>query len=418
MQFIISIIPVGINASDYNNSVFYLKEDISFMIKQINETLLSKYLGELVEFGPRFTGTESCDNAAQYIYNEFEKLNLDVFYDEWNSKDYQSKNIVANLKGSKSNNDEIIIICAHYDTTETSPGANDDGSGIASMLTIANICCKYSFNNSIRFIAFSGEEIGTYGSHHYAKEAYNNGDNIIAVLNLETFGYTSGNGEELFILKTPRTEWLSKFSNEIAEIYYEYHNLDLIAIGNRPCDHQAFLEFGYDAVQYVQLNRDDYPLHTPEDSIDKINFPYLTNVTKLMLAITGELANKKIDIQIRILTPYEGYLYFMDNPLIQLPGFNKMFKLDLRGMTYLIGKAIVRVNITTNSEIESVFFCIDGLSTFYGECKEPPYEWKIQQCVWRSVPLIGRHTIGVYVWTKDKNVAYDEMDIFVIIPIY
>jgi hypothetical protein len=193
--------------------------------------------------------------------------------------------------------------------------------------------------------------------------------------------------------------------------------LSLIEIGNRPCDHQAFLEFGYDAVQYVQLNRGDYPLHSPEDSMDKINFPYLTNVTKLILAITGELANRPIDIQIRIITPYEGYLYLMDFPLIQLPGFNRMSRLGLRGMTYITGKTIVRVNITTNSEIESVFFCIDGFSNFYGECKEPPYEWEIQRSIWRSLPLIGKHTIGVYVWTKDKKVAYDEMDIFSIIPI-
>jgi len=413
-----TIIPIGINATDIYELSDCMNQDIIDIINQVNKSLVSKYLEELVEFGPRYTGTESCNNAAHYLYGEFEKLNLDVYYDEWKYIEYQCKNVVATFKGYNPNSNAIIIICAHYDTTKTSPGANDDGSGVATMLAIANICSKYSFNHTIRFIAFSGEEVGTYGSHDYAKKAYYREENIIAVLNLETFGYTSDEGKELFILKTARTEWLSHFSNDIAEKYYQFHNLNLIEIGNRPCDHQAFLDFGYDAVQYVQLNRDDYPLHTPEDSFDKINFSYLTNVTKLILAIAVELANKPIEVQIRIVTPYEGYFYIIDTPLIKLPGFNKMFRLGFRGMTYIFGTAVVRVNITTESEIESVFFCIDGISDFYGECKEPPYEWKIQKSVWRNLPLIGKHTIGAYVWTKDKKVAYDEMDIFVITPLY
>ena len=409
-----TIIPVKINATDNYNLVEKQAYNIIDMINEVNKSVISKYLNELVEFGPRYTGTESCNDAAQYIYDEFNKLDLDVYFDEWEYIQYKSKNIVATLKGSDSNSDAVFIICAHYDTTKTSPGANDDGSGIAAMLTIANICSKYSFNHTLRFIAFSGEEIGTYGSYAYAKKAYYKGENIIAVLNLETFGYTSGEGKELFILKTKRTEWLSQFSIEISEKYYQYHNLNLIPIGNRPCDHQPFLDFGYDALQYVQLNRDDYPLHTPDDSIDKINFNYLTNVTKLILTIVVELIEKKLDVQIRITTPYEGYFYFMDKPILKLLGINKLSKLGLRGMTYILGKTIVRVNVTSQSEIESVFFGIDGVSFFYAEVKEPPYEWKIEKSVWQKLPLFGKHTINVYVWTKDKKVAYDEMDILVL----
>jgi hypothetical protein len=330
---------------------------------------------------------------------------------------FESQNVIATLPGSNPSDDTMIIICAHYDTTETSPGANDDGSGIATLLALANIFSSCSFDHTIRFIAFSGEEVGTIGSHHYAKQAYEQDENIIAVLNLETFGYTSSGGRELFLLKTARTEWISQFSHAIAETYHPFHQLDLITIGNRPCDHQAFLEFGYDAVQYVQLNRDDYPLHSPEDSLDKINYHYLTNVTRLMLAIAGELAFKPIDVQIKIITPYEGYLYVKDAPLIQLPGYNKVSRLGLRGMTYLIGSTTVSVEITTDDAIESVFFCIDGISEFYGERKEPPYEWHIQSSVWRSLPLIGHHTVGVYVWTDERTVAYDEMDFFALFPI-
>jgi hypothetical protein len=383
------------------------------MINEVDESLLSNYLEGLIKYGPRFTGSENCLKAAHYIYDEFEKLNLDVYFDSWKYARYKCQNVVATLNGVDSSSDIVYIVCAHYDTTLNSPGANDDGSGIATLLAMANICSRYSFNHTISFIAFSGEEVGTFGSHAYAKKSYEEGDNIKAVLNLETFGYTSKGGKELFILKTKRTEWISQFSQEISEKYSQFVNLAIIPIDNRPCDHQAFLNYGYDGVQYVQLNRDDYPLHSPEDSLDKINYSYLVNVTKLILAITGELADKPNDIQIRITAPYEGYFYVFDHPFIHLPGYNIPYS-GLRGMTYIIGDAIVRVNISTKADIMSVFFCIDEASHFYGECKEPPFEWKIQKSSWSTVPLMGKHTVGVYVCTTDGKVAYDEMDIFVI----
>jgi len=140
----------------------------------------------------------------------------------------------------------------------------------------------------------------------------------------------------------------------------------------------------------------------------------LDTTLSLQLKKSIELIEKKIDVQIRITTPYEGYFYFMDNPITKLIGINKLSKFGLRGMTYIIGKTIVRVNITSKSDIESVFFGIDGVSLFYAEIKEPPYEWKIEKSVCQKLPLFGKHTINVHVWTKDKKIAYDEMDIFVL----
>lgn len=416
------------NTDSINKKIIEAKNldaEIIDMINRVNQSLISKYLEGLVTFGPRYTGTESCDEAAEYIYYEFKSMSssIDVEYSEWGGmgtprepiphlKYFTSKNVVATINGANPESDAIFIICAHYDTTKTSPGANDDGSGVATMMAIASICSQYSFNHTLRFIAFSGEEVGTVGSHAYAKEAYDRGDNIKAVLNLETFGYTSAGSREFYILKTARTEWLSCFSQEITEKYNQFINLNLVAIGNRPCDHQAFLEYGYDAVQYVQLNRDDYPLHSPEDSLDKINYSYLVNVTRMILTIVAELAEKPINLQIRITTPYERCFYILDYPILRLPGFN-IGATGLRGMTYILGSATVRVNITTTSKIQRVYFCIDGIADWHGECKEPPYEWKIRKSAWSNIPLKGKHLIGVYVVTEDGKTAYDEMDVFV-----
>jgi hypothetical protein len=384
------------------------------LIEQVNESLISNYLEGIVSFGPRYTGTESCRKSAEYIFNEFKNQGLNVSYQKWNSLGFSSQNVIGSLNNKESNIDSTIIICAHYDTTETSSGANDDGSGIASLLTLSNIFSKVSLNHTLRFIAASGEEIGTFGSHFYSKYCYDNGDDIIAVINLDTIGYTTDNGGNfLYLLKTDRSQWIASMTQEICNEFGDFVNLIVKPIANRRNDHQSFIEYGFDAVQFVQLERGDYPLHTPEDTLDKINYSYLTKVVKLVLILSYKIGKKEFDIRVRINSPKEGYLYFLNNPIINLPGFN-IRGTGLRGMTYLIGKTIAGIDISTNENISSVAYCIDGHSSFSGFLQEPPFEWIIEKSYWTIMPLFGKHILSVYVTTENGNIAYDEMDIFII----
>jgi len=420
LVFLIVIIPIQSELGVAQNSRMMsngltepsVNADIVDMINQVNESLISYYLEKLVEFGTRFTGSESCSRAAEYIYDEFNKLGLDVYIDPWRYPLHKCLNVVATLNGTDSSSDAIFVLCAHYDTIGDSPGANDDGSGIAAMLSIANISSKHSFNHTIRFIATSGEEVGLYGSNDCARKSYIRDENIVAVLNIDTIGNTTKKGENVvYLLKPDRSEWISSIIKDLSQTYMQYIDLLVLPVGNRGNDHKSFLNYGYDAVQFVQLARGNYPLHTPQDTIEKINYIYLIKVTKLILVTTVELANKPIDVQVRIVTPKEGYLYLFDRPIFRQPKIN-IFGKNARGMTYVLGRTTARVNITTKEEINSVSFCIDGISSFSGFLQEPPYEWKIKISS-KIFPLMGKHKLGVYVSTSSGKTAYDEMDIFV-----
>jgi hypothetical protein len=282
------------------------------------------------------------------------------------------------------------------------------------MLAIANVCSKYYYNKTLRFVALSGEEVGTYGSHYDAKKAYEQDENIIAVLNIDTIGY-AGNSEDgkiLNILTEERSRWIASFSENIAQKYRD--NIDLIVqpILSFPADHHSYIDYGYDGVMYLQSNYLKYSwMHTPEDTIDKINFSYFIKTTKLLLAITNELALKPIDVQIRIVSPYENYIYLFDKIKIKLPGFN-LYRVGTQGLTYIFGKALVGVNISTTEKINCVYFGIDNY--FWHICEKPPYEWKIERTLMSFFPLTGKHVLSVCVCTNTGKVAYDEMDIFTI----
>ena len=367
------------------------------------------YLENLVNFGIRYTGTENCTNASKWIYSEFENMSLDVEFHNWSYADFESRNVVATLNGTDSTSDAVFIICAHYDTVKVSPGANDDGSGVAAVLAIADILSEYSFNHTIRFIAFSGEEVGTYGSFTYAYDAYWRGDNIIAVLNADIIGYaeTEKGGKILRFSYMETSSWIVDFAEEISERYVNEIDMSIEPIPNyRGADNQAFVDYGYDGVWIVQHD-DNHWGHSPEDTIEHINFTYLTRSTKLLLAILAEMADKPIDLQIIIKTPYEGRGYFFNDSVIPLD-LGRFYFQGLRGTTAIIGRANVTCEVRSKDEIKSVVFCIDD--NFIQWDSTPPFEWQIQG---KHHPLIGRYTLKVVAYTTTGRQAEDEMDIII-----
>jgi len=391
------------------NNQFY-RPDLVDLIKQVNESALFYYLSGLMNFAPRYTGTDNCNKAAEYIADEFQKMNLDVCVDKWRHLQYKSQNIIATHKGTNCSSSAIFVISAHYDTVEYAPGANDDGSGIAIMLTLANILSKYAFNNTIKFIAFSGEEEGMYGSQDYARKAYEKDENIIAAINMDTLGRaeTEKGGKIVQLLCPDRNLWLSTFFENISKTYNEYIDLQVLSLPNHPCDHDAFTQYGYDAVMLFQYDALKY-WHSKNDTIDHINFTYVNKSCRLILTVLALLAEKPIDLQVRIETPREGSFYLYGLRISKLPKL--CFTRSRYGRTYILGSGLVRINVTSSEEIDRVIYCIDDLSQLTYMVDFYPtkaYQWRIRGY---DIPLIGTHKIGVYVYTISGKVAYDEMDV-------
>ena len=389
-----------------NNSSFD-DIDIIEMINSINESRVLYFYQNLLNFGIRYTGTPNCSKAGDWIYSEFEKMGLNVEFHEWNFEKFQSKNVVATLPGNDPSSNAIFILCAHYDTIKISPGANDDGSGTVAVLCIAEILSKYSFNHTIKFIAFSGEEVGTYGSFTYARDAYNRNDNIIAVLNLDIIGYAeTSDGEKIlrFFHEEPPT-WIADFAKTISSKYMDIVDTSIENLPNYPgADNQAFVDYGYDGVWIAQRDPNRVG-HSENDTLEHINLTYQIKVTKLMLAILTELAIKPINIQIILRAPLEGMGYFQNYPFIELP-FAKYYFQRLRGITVAIGKPTAKADVMCKEKIKYVIFTIDDMFIFWDDT--PPYEWKIQGKFYR---LNGRHTLKLYAYSETGEIDSDQMDI-------
>lgn len=272
----------------YSSSI---NELVVSIIQQIDENIYLSYLENLTSFGPRYTTSEACEDSAEYIYNEFEKLGLETRFHEWSNDYLFGRNVEATLPGINQDSDEIYVICAHYDTVEGSPGADDDGSGVAAVMTAAKIMRFFNFNHTIRFVAFSGEEQGLYGSGFYVQEAVENNDNIVAALNIDMIGFALSEEDESIIelYEDDESQWLADYTVDVSQEYNQYFNLEIMLSGySWGSDHYRFWEAGYNAIFYAEYNFNDY-YHSSEDVIENMNIPYATRTTKLIVATLAEL---------------------------------------------------------------------------------------------------------------------------------
>lgn len=269
-----------------------LNEDIVDMIEQVEESTALAYIEDLVAFGPRVTETPAMDEAADYIYDTFAGMGLEVDYHYWSYSGYDGTNVEATLPGKDPESDEIYIVCGHYDSVVGSPGADDNASGTAAVLVCAEIMSRYAFDHTIRFVAFSGEEQGLLGSHVYAQEASQNGDNIVAVLNGDMLGYAEDDYDRthMNVFYDDNSYWIMSFIDATAEEYYDMINLDIIPAGYTwGSDHYSFWEYGYEAVFCHEYEFNPY-WHEPQDVIDNMDMLYEMRNCRLILASLAELA--------------------------------------------------------------------------------------------------------------------------------
>lgn len=130
--------------------------------------------------------------VRRYIEAEFEEMSVESRRQKASRDGLTVENVIGRIVGTHYP-DSVIVVGAHMDSEKSSPGADDNGSGIAGMLEIARVLSSYAPKYSIDFVGFDCEEIGWLGSKLYVNKAQNNGavKKIKAVINLDMIGYYS-----------------------------------------------------------------------------------------------------------------------------------------------------------------------------------------------------------------------------------
>lgn len=131
--------------------------------------------------------------AARYIEQELATLGYKVDTQPYDTGMGRSRNIETRLVGSVS---EAYVVGAHYDSVMGSPGANDNGSGVAAALELARLMAGAPQRRALHLVWFVNEEPPFYrgddmGSRRYVRMIGERGDRVAGMLSLETIGYYS-----------------------------------------------------------------------------------------------------------------------------------------------------------------------------------------------------------------------------------
>jgi hypothetical protein len=247
------------------------------------------------------------------------------------------RDMVAIQRGTERPND-VVIITGHIDSRVTDvmnadafePGANDDGSGVAAVMEAARVLSKHKFPGTIVYAALSGEEQGLYGGKVLANYAKAQGWNVIANLNNDIIGSSCGSDgvcdstHVRVLSEGPRWQGhedlaaqqrslggendapsrnISRFLDSLADrlnIGLDVRQIWRTDRFGRGGDHIEFLNLGFPAARLsVAIENYDWEhqdVRTEKgkhygDTVDHMDFAYLTKVAKLNIAALAAIAS-------------------------------------------------------------------------------------------------------------------------------
>lgn len=214
------------------------------------ETSLTKKLHDdvrsLAALGERnISHIQALNAAALFIETRFHSMGLSPIRQTYSVNGQEVSNIEVILRGAILPQ-EVLVVGAHYDTADGSPGANDNATGVAAMLSLAEHFSRLTNDRTIRFVAFVNEEppyfVGEYISSSFPYEGAAMPEN------------------------TPGVSW---------------------------SDHLSFWRAGFAAIMITDTAPLRYPYyHTPQDTPDKIDVKRFSQVVSGLIGVIVELSGK------------------------------------------------------------------------------------------------------------------------------
>jgi Zn-dependent M28 family amino/carboxypeptidase len=275
-----------------------------------------------VDIGERTIGRyENLVRAGDFIKDYFSQYGHEPREESYTVNSKKVCNIITEIKGYERP-EKTIILGAHYDTVEGTPGADDNASAVAGLLEIYRLASKYKFKKTIRFVSFTLEEPPFFqtdemGSMVHAKGCRSRKEKIELMICLEMIGF----GSKKCLQRFPNDEYRKKYPQygdylavagtpSMSEYVYAWkkkynfhakHKIfDLIAPasvrGIDLSDHSSFIKNGIPAIMisdtgyYRNLN-----YHQKTDTADTINHEFLYhNIKNSFLALRDFLNSSDI----------------------------------------------------------------------------------------------------------------------------
>ncbi len=298
----------------------------------------------LVDFGRRMDCAPAMLTGAvpESLAVFFRGLGLDVALQEYDvpyfvycTQDPTGHNVIATQKGVDYP-DSIFVICAHYDSYR-GPGADDNATGVAAVMTAAELLSRHRFAYTIQYVCFGNEEYCGCGSRDFVERAYRDHVNLIGALNFDMIGYwRKGKVFDLEVEANAHSVWLAEALVNAAELYTDTP-CDTHVSNIGLSDESSFWRYGYSALlnteAWITREGDFNPhWHTRDDLIRYVHPDFTVANTRVAVAALATLARLSkiravVDISPKSLNPSSGGRWITGR--IELPAEYDPLQVDM-----------------------------------------------------------------------------------------
>lgn len=157
-------------------------------LPRVDPAALRKNLSHIIGERSPFSARRHLAAVEAYIHSEFQTYGLNVESDDFTHWGRSYRNVIGRVGPSLGA--PLIVLGAHFDSVEGSPGGDDNASGVAVLLEAAHILSRLKLRSQVLFCAFNLEELNMVGSIHFARRLKAQGAKIGAMISLEMVGFT------------------------------------------------------------------------------------------------------------------------------------------------------------------------------------------------------------------------------------
>lgn len=286
---------------------------IQISCAQIKEENLRKHIRILASdsLNGRGTGSEGEKMARAYIESQFKKFKLEKKGTDGYTQSFPFKGGVHGTGAEGTANNIVgfidnhapytIIFGAHYDhlglgengsSLDANPqgkihnGADDNASGVAGLLELARYfeSNKKKEKYNFLFIAFSGEELGLFGSKYFTEHPTIDLTKVNYMINMDMIGRLDPTTKSLAVSGTGTSP---AWETELKNLSNGNMNIKTDSAGVGPSDHTSFYLKNIPVLHFFTGSHSDY--HKPSDDFDKINYAGEKEVLELIVRLVDKM---------------------------------------------------------------------------------------------------------------------------------
>jgi aminopeptidase YwaD len=273
----------------------------SRMDVKVDPQRLRRTLETIVGERSPFSGQKHLAAVESFIEKELGSYGLTVESDYFSYRGKNFRNLIGRLAAQRG--DSLIILGAHFDSVQGTPGADDNASGVAVLLEAARALARARLRAQVLFCAFNLEELNMVGSTYFAKKLKAAGTKIGVMVSLEMIGYTDSRAGSqkyptgLSWLYPDRGDFIGVIGNwnsssllrTFARQMRQVRGLSVETLsvpGNgalvpavRLSDHSPFWDLGYPALMITDTSFFRNPhYHSSTDTLETLNVDFMAKV--------------------------------------------------------------------------------------------------------------------------------------------